>query len=504
MKTFYLTSCFLLCIVARLFAYDPGEFLFDETRIIKFSFTFYQEDYWQQLLDSRHTETYIKGDLHIDDISVSSVGVRLKGQSSWQIPTNKKSIKIDIDEFLDQEFDGLDKMNLNNGFSDPTFLREKIFYDYCKEIGISAPRANFAVVYINETYFGLYTLVEEVEKKFLDNHFDDIDGNLYKGDPEGDLSYYGEAPHEYKKRYTVETNREDHDWTDLIELIKKINLSEADKFEQQVAGNLYIPNFLSYWSSLILSSSLDSYIGSAHNYFLYNDEKSGKFYFIPWDCNETFGGYNYQSITGRNEMTVTVNYLPEGPEIRPLIERWLADPVLKNYYYTEIYTQMQTWFNESYFFPKIDEYANLIREAVYTDSLKMYTDSLFELNLDTMVHVTGGIGGVKIPGLKDLITIRTKFINAYFDSINFIPTPYVVNVPIPEVNHSSIVFYDNTLFIQTQESSLQIYSTSGNLMFEKVIHGAETLSLNKFSAGMYIYVLSTNREQTISGKCIRQ
>lgn len=508
MKTPLLTTLLITFISSKLVAEVSGELLFDDTRIIEFHFSFSQPDYWQLLLDTRHTENYVKGDLMIDGAEIKSIGVRLKGQSSWQIPSDKKSIKIDFDEYLDQKFDGLDKLNLNNGFSDPTFLREKLFYEHCNAIGLPAPRTNFAVVYINNIYFGLYTVVEEVEKTFLKERFSNNDGNLYKGDPAGDLAYYGETASDYNNMYSVETNKENHDWTDLITLIKKINLSEDTSFENEVTSAMYVPNFLKYWAALSLFSSYDSYLGSAHNYFLYNDPVSGKFHWIPWDCNESFGGFNYLTITGLNVTTVPLDYLPPAPEVRPLAERCLQNPILKNCYYTEVYEQMQSFCNENYLFPKIDTYANLIREAVYADSLKMYTDSIFELNLDTMVHISNAIGGGNIPGLKELITVRSKFINDYFRSIGFEPTPYAVanEYVSDEENFIHLIFSGNTLYISNlkDRGDLEVYSMDGKNIFRQEIISTCSVDLQMLPSGVFVYTFTDAQQKKYSGKFVKQ
>lgn len=508
MKTPILTTLLITLVSSKLVAEETGELLFDDTRIIEFHFSFSQPDYWQKLLDSRHTEDYIQGDLHIDGMFVESIGVRLKGQSSWQIPSNKKSIKIDFDEYSDQKFDGLDKLNLNNGFGDPTFLREKLFYEHCNAIGLPAPRTNFAVVYINNIYYGLYTIVEEVEKTFLKERFSNNDGNLYKGDPAGDLAYYGEATSDYDDMYSVETNKENHDWTDLITLIKKINLSDAAAFEYEVTSAMSIANFLKYWAALSLFSAYDSYLGSAHNYFLYHDPVSGKFHWIPWDCNESFGGFNYLTITGLTEMTVHLDYLPPAPEVRPLAERWLQNPKLKNYYYTEVYEQMLSFCNENYLFPKIDTYADLIRDAVYADSLKMYTDSIFELNLDTMVHITNAIGGGNIPGLKELITVRSKFINDYFRSIGFEPTPYALanEYVSDEENFIHLIFSGNTLSISNPRGFgiLDVYAIDGKNILRQEINSTCSVNLQILPSGVFVYTFTDADQKKYSGKFVKQ
>ncbi len=68
--------------------------------------------------------------------------MRFKGNSSFSANGVKKSFKIDFDEYDEDNnalvFYDLKKLNLNNGFNDPTMLREKLFYDFASSF-VAAP-----------------------------------------------------------------------------------------------------------------------------------------------------------------------------------------------------------------------------------------------------------------------------------------------------------------------------------------------------------------------------
>jgi spore coat protein CotH len=93
-----------------------------------------------------------------------------------------------------QKYDGLKAINLNNGFKDPTFMREKLMLDFCQRNVIPAPRCTYANIYVNDTLWGFYTLVEQVNTTFLKRWFPENNGNLFKGDPNGTLQWFGSAP----------------------------------------------------------------------------------------------------------------------------------------------------------------------------------------------------------------------------------------------------------------------------------------------------------------------
>lgn len=55
----------------------------------------------------------------------------MKGNSSFNNPSTKKPFKVDLNEYVSgQDYDGIKKFNLNNGFKDPTMLSEKLTLDF--------------------------------------------------------------------------------------------------------------------------------------------------------------------------------------------------------------------------------------------------------------------------------------------------------------------------------------------------------------------------------------
>jgi len=72
----------------------------------------------------------------------------------------------------------------------PSFVREALSYEIARNY-MPAGRANFAKLYINDEYWGLYTNVEAVNKDFLGNHFQSTDGAFFKCNP-NELELFGE------------------------------------------------------------------------------------------------------------------------------------------------------------------------------------------------------------------------------------------------------------------------------------------------------------------------
>ena len=101
------------------------------------------------------------GNVKVDGILYTDVGIRYKGFSSASINRVKNPFNIKLDYInKDQNHEGLDKLKLSNVIHDPSFVREVLAYEIARKY-MPASRANFANVYVNDILIGLYTNVEK-------------------------------------------------------------------------------------------------------------------------------------------------------------------------------------------------------------------------------------------------------------------------------------------------------------------------------------------------------
>ena len=113
---------------------DEADAFFDDSFVHEIHITFADPDWYDTLYASHANDPddpYIPAAVECDGVAFDPVGVRFKGNSSFGIPGVKKSFKIDFNEYDDDTtFVGLKKLNLNNGFKDPTMMRAKLFLDF--------------------------------------------------------------------------------------------------------------------------------------------------------------------------------------------------------------------------------------------------------------------------------------------------------------------------------------------------------------------------------------
>lgn len=269
----------------------------------------------------------------MDGIAYCDVGVKYKGNSFYNINSDKKSFKISFDKFvIGQKPDGLKKFNLSNGFKDATFLSEKFMLDFLNSEGLHAPRCVYANLIINNQHYGLYMVVEGVDDApFLLRVFGNKAGNLFKGDPDGKLIWKGSNPQAYYMDYELHTNEDENDWSDLINLIDILSNTSASSLGSALSDVLNIENYLRHRAANLLFVNLDSYDGSGHNYYIYNNQ--GRIEWMAWDVNETFGNFNMGMPISVLEC-LSVFYLPSPPSSRPLPYRLFTQLNVFSSYYT--------------------------------------------------------------------------------------------------------------------------------------------------------------------------
>lgn len=477
--------CFVLwfCCLCPLMAQNEGDVLFGENQVHEVYIHFSQPAYWDSLTQYYTLDLYLKGDITIDGEFFAEVGIKFKGNSSYNNPSVKKPFKVDMNAYVSgQDVDGLKKFNLNNGFKDPTFIREKLTLDFYRAHDIPAPRCTYARVYLNNTYWGLYTLVEEADNgTFLKQRFGNKDGNLYKGDPKGDLRWLGNNAVSYYDKYELKNNEDINDWSDLVHLIDNINNTNA-QFHDSLESVLNTSHFINQWAATNLFVNLDSYIGSGHNYFIYHNTESGKFEWIAWDVNESFG--NFQMGLQPAQVENLSFLFMSNPPSRPLTQKMSQLQAYKNQLAEVLCSWIESDFSNEVLNPKIDSLANLIRPYVYSDTKKFYSNQQFETNLSSNVTVTGNPGGATIFGLKSFINNRrtalanelsayclTGTVESMFSAPGMYPNPAC-----------GLVTLQGDMPIRL----IRVYSLLGELVMEQKNSADRSLDVSALPAGLYL------------------
>jgi spore coat protein CotH len=343
---------------------------------------------WNSLLDSPLEEEYHTASITYRDVTLDDVAFRTKGNSSLQavaqMNSTRYSFKVDMNYYVDgQKLLGMKKINLNNNYKDPSYMRERLAYDMMRSLGIPTPRLSYVNLYINGSLHGLYTLVEQVDSEFLEANFENPEGDLYKPDGTGsDLLWTG-ADFAAYSGVELKTNEESSDNAAFINMVNELNNGS------DLGSVIDVDEVLRYLAVSTALSNLDSYQGTlAHNYYLY--EQDGVFSIIPWDFNESFGTFR---MGCQDSNTMISLYIDEPTSStladRPLIARLLEYEAYKTAYHGYVEDLMNTFdgvMDPGIISNTIADTEDLISSDVYNDPTAFYSYAEFEASLgDTMI-----------------------------------------------------------------------------------------------------------------------
>ncbi|MFY8078119.1 MAG: CotH kinase family protein, partial [Flavobacteriales bacterium] len=218
----------------------------------------------------------------------SQVGIRFRGNTS--LNAQKKSFKIILDKFIDQNFYGLEELNLIANQNDPSLLRAKLCWDFFRNAGLPACRTSHVRVYLNGTYAGVYVNVEHIDSHFADVRFDDGTGNLWKCLWGSDLTFQGTNPTLYTDdAYDLVENEFLFNYSELAQFINVLNNTPLSSLPCELEKVFNVHDYLKIMAADILLGNWDNYIFNKNNFYLYHNEKTGKLEYIPYDLDNTLG-----------------------------------------------------------------------------------------------------------------------------------------------------------------------------------------------------------------------
>lgn len=384
-----------------------GNEIFNADTVHEIRINFLQCSVWDSLVhikkerDSLQIKRHLQGNVELNGKMYYSCGLRFKGESSYDFyPGLKKSFKINFGKFLKkQRWNGIKTINLNNAFKDPTFMREKLFLDFMRSEGLKVPRCTYANVYLNGKLLGLYLLVEEINKGFLERNFGNKKGSFFKGEPKAHLKYAGESITSYQANYKNKNNSTDA-YKDLIKFIRTIN-------EQGDISSIFnVEDCLKIFAITSLFVNVDAYnIMYRHNYYLYKNTNTGKIEWIPYDANYAFCAFS-PDLNLREAENLSVFYKKNESEA-PLMDLLFGVEEYREFYCDYLKKLVKNSRVRDFVENEVDRLSIKLRKYVYYDTNKMYTNADFEVNLNKVIGDVNDPGAF-IPGLKPFINKRIK------------------------------------------------------------------------------------------------
>lgn len=466
MKLSFLT---ILCLMATLVY---GQDLYDLNTIQTIEITFAQSN-WDQLLDAEKagSDGYIMAQsVSVNGTVFDSVGVKYKGNSTYNPNQTKNPFHIELDTYKDHIYGAYTDIKLSNVAKDPSFVREVLSYQILRQYA-DAPLSNYANVYVNGTLIGLYSNSESVSKKFVNSRFGSKKNTFVKcNPPDGagpgsslpNLVYLGQDSSSYYDAYELKS---DYGWDELIDLCDTLanNIADIEKI-LDVDRALWM---LAFDNVLV---NLDSYIGGfAQNYYLYRDDNK-RFVPVVWDLNESFGQFsmtgsgNLNNTTAKQQMSHLLNATNSS---FPLVQKLLSVPMYKRMYLAHVKTMLLENFDDGSYYATGISLQSTIDAAVQADVNKFYTYANFTSNLTSDINGGPGPGGGATPGITNLMDGRSNYLLGLTDFTQTEPT--ISNLSLS--NSSPVLNETITLSADiTDENAVYLgYRSDAGAPFQKIL-----------------------------------
>lgn len=391
--------------------------------------------------------------------------IQIRGQTSSRqsVKNYKISLKDNKGTWM-----GNTTIPLNKHVNEGLRFRNKLAYDLMAGIDeMMGLRTKFVHLYVKDTTtggnneftdYGLYTYVEQLNKKTLKAHGLDANSHLYKinefefyryediiklkDDPD-----FNEAAFEY----LIETKGDDNHQK-LIDMLKDVN--DFSKSADDVLDKHFDIENLSYWMAFhILMGNADT---QSRNVYIYSPLNLDKWYFISWDNDGSLSKTEYQVMnrTSYAEWETGVsNYWGN-----VLFQRALKSEKYRKALDTAI-NDLKAYLSKERMDSMAKRYANIVKPYVYS-----YPDVLH-------LPLTSAEYDRVVAGLSSEIDLNYQL---YLDSLKK-PMPFFIDAPRKNGN-KLIISCQNSFDFNSESLTYDIQVAKDN-NFNNVILNIEDATL---------------------------
>ncbi|WP_336771548.1 CotH kinase family protein [Paenibacillus sp. MMO-58] len=363
------------------------ETVFPKDKVVDVNITI-DEDQFQDIIDNASAEEYHAASVDYNGEHFDNVGIRAKGNLSLRSvvqmdDSDRYSFKISFDEYVNQTLGGISKINLNNNYSDVSYMREFLTYELAEQMGLPTPKFSFVNVYVNNKLWGFYLAVEQVGDEYLNRNFGNSYGALYKGimGTGSDLLWIDDKLDSYPG-LAQKSKSSNNDI--LIDMLKELNSgTDLEKY-------INVDDALGYISLNVATNNMDSYLGSnKQNYYLYEDK--GVFSILPWDYNMAFGGMGMMGGGGGSSSLLIDEPTQSAVADRPLIAKLLAVDEYKEKYHEMLQKIVDGYLSDSQFQARVNELNTMIASYVKADPSSFYTYEQYEAGVKSLVSTNASM-----------------------------------------------------------------------------------------------------------------
>ncbi len=399
------------------------------------------------------TERYkVEGILQIDETgngitessfgygeSIPNVSVQVRGQSSSL--TEQKNYKVRIKDGRG-EFRGQRTLDLNKHMNEAYRFANKLCYDLANSTPqIIGGRTQFVHLFVkdqtvnnttvinqNEGFFedyGLYTMVEQVNRTYLKNHGFDENGQLYKvtffeWENYNELMIDQDDPlFDQDKFDEYLESKVNNDHSNLRQTLTELH-NYSIPINQIIDNHFDVENLMYFMAFNILNGNAD--VG-ARNLFLYSPLNSKKIYFICWDMDSSFQN-NFRDwendIEGKSWEQGMTKFLG-----LTLINRMMKEEMYRDLLTDAVNDLYRNYLNPDIVQLRADKYAAIVKPFLFSEPDFKYSDIKSEALYDDLVSRFG-----------DEVKNNYKI----FEDSMKCPWPFYVDLPTIDYDNNETVF----------------------------------------------------------------
>ncbi len=262
---------------------DPSELLFPTDRVLRLDLSMPAASYDALASDAY---TYAEGAVSFGGVTLSPVGIRIKGQyGSLRGLDDKAALKVSMDAFGGSaRLRGLENLTLNNMVQDGSLVHETLAYAQFRDAGVPAPRTAHVALYLDGEYRGLYLHVETADETFLARWYEDPEGNLYEGEYGEDLTLDSYLELEQDERGSSDPD----DYSDLAAVAALLALSPDEALVPELETLVDVDEVVAMWAVEVIIGHWDGYFWYPNNYRVFHDPSSGRISLLPWGVDQTY------------------------------------------------------------------------------------------------------------------------------------------------------------------------------------------------------------------------
>ena len=290
------------------------------------------------------------------DRTWKDVKLRLRGDSSKR--KDKKSLKVIFNR--SELFSGdRRKLNFNAEATDPSMVRAWLASRLFQESGQVCFQTEHAAIYMNGEYYGLYLMVENVDKRFLKTRELSFKDNLYKATKDSACLSIFDKPELYWEK---KTNKEVPGYSDLKELINMLNNTPDSEYFELVKKIMVYDQMVNIIAMNMLLCNHSTYY---HNYYMYHHSDTDRWEMFPWDLDKTFEEDKWDSPYQRgNNSDKQFSFMASNP----FFERALVcEPIFKDIQ-IRVDELEKNVFNVGNVAPLLDSLQDVLRPYISMDS----------------------------------------------------------------------------------------------------------------------------------------